>query len=44
MAKEGELVPYDKGVPPKLPKMTKGKRKASLVKSKEAKHVAKVHP
>ena len=44
VATEGELVPYDEGVPPKLPKITKGKRRASLVESKEVEHVAKVHP
>ena len=44
VATEGELVPYDEGVPPKLPKITKGKGRASLVESKEVKHVAKVRP
>ena len=44
VATKGELVPYDEGVPPKLPKMTKGKRRASLVESKEVEHVAKVRP
>ena len=35
MVKKGELVPHDEGVPPKMPKTTKGKGKASLAKSKE---------
>ena len=35
MVKKGELVPHDEGVPPKMPKTTKGKGKASLAESKE---------
>nr|POE55981.1 hypothetical protein CFP56_62811 [Quercus suber] len=40
VAEDGELVPYNEGVSPKLPKMAKGKGRASSVESKEAKHVA----
>lgn len=43
VAEEGELVPHDEGVPPKQPKTAKGKGRAFLVESKEAKHVAEVH-
>ena len=42
MVKEGELVPYNEGVPPKMPKMTKGKGKASSVESKEVEHMDEV--
>ena len=42
VAKVGEVVPLDEGVPPKLPKITKGKGRASLVESKEAELVAEV--
>ena len=44
MVEEGELVPYSEGVPPKMPKMTKGKGRASSVESKEVEHVDKVCP
>lgn len=39
VVEEGELVPYNEGVPAKVPKTAKGKGKASSVESKEAKHV-----
>ena len=35
VVEKGELVPYDEGVPPKMPKTTKGKGRASLAESKE---------
>ena len=35
LVKKGELVPHDEGVPPKMPKTTKGKGRASLAESKE---------
>ena len=41
---EWELVPYNEEVPLKLPKTAKGKRRASLVKSNEDRHVAEVCP
>ena len=37
-------MPLDEGVPPKLPKMVKGKGKTSFVESKKAKPLAEVHP
>ena len=44
MVKEGELVPYNEEVSPKLPKTAKVKGRASLVKSKEDRHVVEVCP
>nr|POE76684.1 hypothetical protein CFP56_76376 [Quercus suber] len=44
VVEDGELVPYNKGVSPKLPKTAKGKGRASSVESKEAKHVAEGVP
>ena len=44
VVKEGELVPYNEGVPPKLPKMAKGKGRASSAEGREADHVAEVRP
>ena len=44
MVKKGELVPYNEEVPPKFPKTTKGKGKASLAKSKEDRHMAEMCP
>ena len=44
VAKEGEVIPLNEGVPPKLPKMTKGKRRASSVESKEVEPLAEVCP
>lgn len=44
VAKEGELVPYSEGIPPKMPKTAKGKGRASSVKSKEVEHMAEMHP
>ena len=44
MVEEGELVPYNERVHPKVSKMTKGRQRASLVESKEPEHVAEVHP
>lgn len=35
VVKEGELVPHDEGVPPKMPKIAKGKGRASSAESKE---------
>ena len=35
VVEKGELVPHDEGVPPKMPKTTKGKGRASLAESKE---------
>lgn len=40
VVEEGELVPYYEGVSPKMPKTTKGKERASLVESKEDRHMA----
>ena len=37
------MVPHDKRVPPKQPKIAMGKGKASSVDSKEVEHVAEVH-
>ena len=44
VAEEGEMIPFDEGVPPKLPKMTKGKGRASSIESKKVKPLAEVHP
>ena len=44
MADEGEVVPLDEGVPPKLPKTAKDKGRASSVESKEVKPVVEVRP
>ena len=44
VAKEGELVLYDEGVPSVLPKTAKGKGRASSIESKEAKPMAEVRP
>ena len=44
LVEEGELVPYNEGVPPKMPKTAKGKGRASSAKAKEAKHVDEVCP
>jgi len=44
VADEGEVVPLDEGVPPKLPKTAKDKGKASLIESKEVEPVAEVRP
>ena len=44
LVEEGELVPYNEGVPPKMPKTAKGKGRASLAKAKEAKHMDEVRP
>ena len=44
MVEEGELVPHDEGVPPKMPKTAKGKGRASLAQSKEDRHMAEVRP
>ena len=44
MVEEGELVPYNEEVSLKLPKMAKGKGKASSVESKEDRHMAEVRP
>lgn len=41
---KGELVPHTEKVPPKLPKRTKGKGKASFSEGREASLTAKVHP
>ena len=40
VVEEGELVLYYEGVSPKMPKTTKGKERASLVESKEDRHMA----
>ena len=42
--KEEEMVPLDKGVPPKFPKMAKGKGRAFFVESKEVEPLAEGHP
>ena len=42
VVEEGELVPHDEGVPPKMPKTAKGKGRASLTESKEDRHVAEM--
>lgn len=44
VAEEGELVPYDEGVPSKLPKIAKGKGRAASVESKEAEHLVEMRP
>ena len=44
VVEEGELVPYNEGVPPTMPKTAKGKGRASSVESKEVEHVDKVCP
>ena len=44
VVEEGELVPYNEEVPPKLLKIAKGKGKASSAESKEDRHVAEVRP
>ena len=44
MVEEGELVPSNEGVPPKVSKTAKSKQRASSAKSKEIKHVAEVRP
>ena len=44
VTEEWEVIPLDEGVPPKLPKTTKGKGRASSLESKEVKPLAKVHP
>ena len=44
VVEEGELVPYNEEVPPKLPRMAKDKARASLVESKEGRHMAEVRP
>ncbi|KAL0015096.1 hypothetical protein SO802_002165 [Lithocarpus litseifolius] len=40
VVEEGELVPTNDGAPSKMPKMAKGKHRASSTESKEAEHVA----
>ena len=42
VVEEGEVIPLDEGVPPKLPKTAKGKGRGFSVKSKDAKTVAEV--
>ena len=42
VVEEGELVPYNEGVPPKLPKTAKGKGRTSSAKGREVDHEAKV--
>ena len=42
VVKEGEVIPLDEGVPPKLPKTAKGKGRGFSVKSKDAETVAEV--
>lgn len=42
VAEKGELVPYNEGVPPKMPKTIKGKGRVSSVEGKEVGHVAEV--
>ena len=37
---EGELVPHNEEVPPKLPRMAKDKGRASSIKTKKGRHVA----
>ena len=44
VVKEGEVVPLDEGVPPKLPKTTKGKGRVSSIESKESEPLAEVRP
>ena len=44
VVEEGELVPYNEGVPLKVPKIANGKGKAFSADSKEAEHVAEVCP
>ena len=44
MVEEGELVPYNERVHPKVSKITKGRQRASLVESKKPEHMAEVHP
>ena len=44
VVEEGELVLFNEGVPPKVPKTAKSKQRASSAKSKKTKHVAEVRP
>ena len=44
MVEERELVPYNEGVPLKVPKTAKGKEKASLADSKEVEPVVEMCP
>ena len=44
VVKEGEVVPLDEGVPPKLPKTAKGNGRASSIESKESEPLAEVRP
>lgn len=42
VANKGEVIPLDEGVPPKIPKMAKGKGRDSSGESKEVELVAEV--
>ena len=42
VVEEGEVIPLDEGVPPKLPKTAKGKGRGFSVKSKDAETVVEV--
>ena len=42
VVEEGEVIPLDEGVPPKLPKTAKGKGRGFSIKSKDAETVAEV--
>ena len=44
VVEEGELVSYNEGVPPKMPKTAKGKGRTSSAKGKKVEHVVEVHP